>query len=103
MEGGPTITMHSSVIATSVLLFLTHIGTVFAQSGDKLAPPLPLSSSAFVDAKVVPMNSESVLSGQTVVIQPGRITAIGPFSSTPVPIGATAYSRARPIPDARAC
>ena len=45
------ITMHSFVITTFVLLFLTHIGTVFAQSGDKLAPPLPLSSSAFVDVK----------------------------------------------------
>ena len=43
--------MHSFVITTFVLLFLTHIGTVFAQSGDKLAPPLPLSSSAFVDVK----------------------------------------------------
>jgi len=32
----------------------------------------------------------AVLSGQTVVVQQGRITAIGPFSSTPVPAGATA-------------
>jgi hypothetical protein len=56
--------MHSSVITTSVLLFLTHVGTVLAQSGDKSAPPLPSTSSAFVDVKVVPMNSESVLSGR---------------------------------------
>jgi hypothetical protein len=82
--------MHSSAITTSALLFLTHIGIVFAQSGEELAPPLRLSSSAFVDVKVVPMNSASVLSGQTVVVQQGRITAIGPFSSTPVPAGATA-------------
>jgi hypothetical protein len=85
----PRVTMHSSVITNSVLLFLAHIGIVFAQSGDKLMSPPPLSPSAFVDVKVVPMNAESVLSGQTVVIQQGRITAIGPFSSTPVPSGAT--------------
>lgn len=40
---------------------------------------------AFVDVTVVPMDSERLIEGQTVVVLDGRITAIGPVDSTPVP------------------
>jgi imidazolonepropionase-like amidohydrolase len=46
-------------------------------------------SYAFVNVNVVPMDSEHVLAGQTVLVNDGRITAVGPAASTPVPAGAT--------------
>lgn len=44
---------------------------------------------AFVHANVVPMDSERVLADHTVVASEGRITAVGPSATTPVPKGAT--------------
>ncbi len=44
---------------------------------------------AFIDVNVLPMDSERVLRGQTVVVSNGVISAIGPTASTPVPAGAT--------------
>ena len=44
---------------------------------------------AFVNANVIPMDSERVLSEHTVVVQNGRIVAVGPAASTTVPAGAT--------------
>jgi hypothetical protein len=78
--------MRSSVVLPYVFLLLAQTGPSFAHAQNKLAPPVS-SSIAFVDVNVVPMNSESVVPGQTVLIQQGRITAIGPASSTPVPAG----------------
>ena len=46
-------------------------------------PPL-----AFVHASVVPMDSERVLRDQTVVVENGRIAALGPSTSTRPPRGA---------------
>lgn len=43
---------------------------------------------AFVHAAVVPMDRERVLDDQTVVVDDGRITAIGPASDVKVPTGA---------------
>ena len=43
---------------------------------------------AFVNVNVVPMDRDRVLGGQTVVVQDGRITAVGPTASTQVPAGA---------------
>jgi hypothetical protein len=42
--------------------------------------------TAFVDVHVVPMDSERVLAGQTVLVGDGAITAIG--AALPVPDGA---------------
>lgn len=47
------------------------------------------SSYAFVDVDVIPMDSERVLEDQTVVVEAGRITALGPAASTPIPDAAT--------------
>ena len=44
---------------------------------------------AFTNVNVVPMTSETVLSDQTVVVQNGRITAVGPAARVTVPAGAT--------------
>jgi imidazolonepropionase-like amidohydrolase len=44
---------------------------------------------AFTNVNVVPMTSETVLADQTVVVQNGRITAVGPANRVTVPAGAT--------------
>jgi imidazolonepropionase-like amidohydrolase len=44
---------------------------------------------AFTNVNVVPMTSEIVLANQTVVVQNGRITAVGPANHVTVPSGAT--------------
>ncbi|HSL68830.1 MAG TPA: amidohydrolase family protein [Longimicrobiales bacterium] len=44
---------------------------------------------AFVDVSVVPMDAERVLEHQTVVVQNGKITALGPAAQVPVPANAT--------------
>jgi hypothetical protein len=81
--------MRSSAIISASFLFLIHIGIGRAQPEDNLPPASSSSSTAFVNVNVVPMNSDSVISGQTVVIQQRRITAIGPASTTPIPSAAT--------------
>ncbi len=43
---------------------------------------------AFVGVNVVPMDRERVLEGHTVIVQDGRITAVGPADRTQVPAGA---------------
>src|SRR5690606_23271876 len=54
-----------------------------------VATPLAAQSTVFVDVNVIPMDSERVVTNQSVVVEDGRITAIGPAASTPVPAGAT--------------
>lgn len=44
---------------------------------------------AFTDVTVIPMDRERTLPGQTVVVQNGVITAVGPASEVTVPAGAT--------------
>jgi imidazolonepropionase-like amidohydrolase len=44
---------------------------------------------AFVDVSVIPMDSERILTEQTVLVQNGRITAIGPVGQVRVPAGTT--------------
>ena len=45
-------------------------------------------ATAFVDVSVIPMDSERVLAGQTVVVRGDRIMAVGPSGSVEVPAGA---------------
>jgi len=49
----------------------------------------PRGTYAFMEVNVLPMDSERVLRGQTVVVADGRIAALGPSASTRVPDGAT--------------
>jgi imidazolonepropionase-like amidohydrolase len=44
---------------------------------------------AFVDVSVLPMDRERIVEHQTVVVQGGKITALGPVASTTVPGNAT--------------
>ena len=46
-------------------------------------------STAFVDVNVIPLDRERVLEHQTVVVDGGRIVALGPSQRTPVPAGVT--------------
>jgi len=46
-------------------------------------------SIAFTNVNVIPMDKERVLQDQTVIVREGRISEIGPASSTKVPAGAT--------------
>jgi imidazolonepropionase-like amidohydrolase len=49
---------------------------------------LPARVIAFLNVNVVPMDTERVLVNQTVVVEDGRITALGPVSQVTVPAGA---------------
>ena len=48
----------------------------------------PAGAVAFVDVTVVPMDRERVVEHQTVVVDRGRVVALGPAASTRVPAGA---------------
>jgi hypothetical protein len=45
--------------------------------------------TAFVDVNVIPMDREQVLERHTVIVEDGRITAVGPSDGMEVPAGAT--------------
>ncbi len=53
-----------------------------------LSAPLAGAATAIVNVHVVPMTSDTVLLNQTVVVENGRITAVGPVDSVRVPEGA---------------
>jgi imidazolonepropionase-like amidohydrolase len=51
-------------------------------------PGAPAGVTAFVNVNVVPMDSERLLANQTVVVEGGRVTALGPSTRVPTPAGA---------------
>ncbi len=53
-----------------------------------LSAPLAGAATGIVNVHVVPMTSDTVLLNQTVVVENGRITAVGPVDSVRVPEGA---------------
>ncbi len=53
------------------------------------AQTVPSDATAFVDVTILPMDRPGAVSGQTVIVDDDRITAVGPSASTPVPAGAT--------------
>jgi amidohydrolase family protein len=84
--------MYPGLVALFLLLFTatTPITTAPAH------PLLPLNTTgcrqesvAFVDVDVATMAEAGTLRGQTVIVQDGRIKAIGDSRSTPLPAGAT--------------
>ena len=54
---------------------------------DEPAPAIQPEYVAFVDVNVIPMDSEVVLSGQTVLVHGDRIEAVGPVDQIAVPDG----------------
>lgn len=67
--------------------------TALASALSLLAAPPAVAQSAgtyaITDVTVVPMDREGHLPGQTVIVQGGRIAAMGPAANTVVPDGAT--------------
>src|SRR6266446_10967524 len=57
---------------------------------------------AFVNVNAIPMDSERMESGQTVIVRSDRIAAIGASTEVPVPRGATVRPVSRAWPDGRA-
>lgn len=51
-------------------------------------PDTPARPTAFVDVNVIPMDTERVLAHQTVVVQDGRVAALGPVAEVVVPADA---------------
>ena len=72
------------VLCLSVFLLSSALSFAVATDVAKTYP----RPCAFVHANVVPMNEERLLSDQTVVVQNGTITRIGPSKTTVVPRGA---------------
>ena len=67
---------------------LVWTGCTQAQPGPPASQAESSGAVAFVGVNVVPMDEERVVEGRTVIVQDGRITAIGPTASTQVPAGA---------------
>ena len=63
-----------------LLLFVGAVAAAFAQA--------PTTRVAFVNVTVLPMDSDRVMPGQTVLIEGDRITAVGPTDTITVPEGA---------------
>ena len=76
----------------AVLLLLLGCGVPADSSGTQTPPaqgqPKADQVVAFVNVNVVPMDSERVLTGQTVVVRGERIAEVGPASKVKVPNGA---------------
>jgi len=78
--------LRSSPGAAVAAAALCLIGMTVSPKGAR--PPSPNGATAFVHANVVPMDADRVLRDQTVVVEAGRIRAIGPSASTAAPPGA---------------
>ena len=77
----------------SVLATLVVFNACAANSPQTQAPPSLQQAQpgtyAFTNVTVIPMDRERTLPDQNVIVQNGRIAAIGPSASTPVPANAT--------------
>lgn len=73
--------MNRTTLVPKVVLLATVFFCPFVvgEPGSKRRP------AAFVSVNVVPMDSERIIADQTVLIQNGRIRAIGPADTIPIP------------------
>ncbi len=62
---------------------------VFGNLSNLIAPQQSSGTIAFTNVNVVPMDSDRVLRGQTVIVQGDRIREMGPTSRISIPSGAT--------------
>ena len=69
-------------LALTLLACAALAGAASAQAPER-------GSFAFTNVNVIPMDSERVIEDQTVVVEDGRITALGPAAATSVPSGST--------------
>ncbi len=65
------------------------VGQAPQRSGLAPVPGAPAGVTAFVNVAIVPMDTERVLAGHTVLVEGGRITALGPAGEIDVPAKAT--------------
>jgi imidazolonepropionase-like amidohydrolase len=71
------------------LIWVTALSLLLACVGaPRPRPPLEEGAFVFVDVNVVPMDSERIMIGQTVVVRGGTIVAIGASSKVAVPVDA---------------
>jgi hypothetical protein len=96
LETIPVIKKHptdiSTALALSVLLVLSGCaddkGTSGSQQTESLDARPDAQAIVFASVNVVPMDSERIMRVQTVIVQDGRITGVGPADETPIPNGA---------------
>src|SRR5690606_34057856 len=75
--------------ALALAALCTIAPPIAAQTADPLTVVPDRGIVAFTDITVIPMDRERTLPTQTVVVENGRITAMGPTATTRVPSGAT--------------
>jgi imidazolonepropionase-like amidohydrolase len=80
----------SGVSVVSPAAAFSGIAPAAVQVQAPAGPATPAGVIAFVDVAIVPMDGERVLPNQTVLVEGGRITALGPSSQVKVPAGAAA-------------
>lgn len=79
-----------SLAATSLSLVVVSFGcSEPPEPSGSVTPEINTDVIAFVNVNVVPMTTEHVLEGHTVLVQEGRISGVGPAAETVVPTGAT--------------
>jgi imidazolonepropionase-like amidohydrolase len=76
----PTLAFALVALSPAATTLVTHHPSRLTQ---------PAATVAITNVSVIPMDRERVLTNQTVVVQGGRITTVGPASSAAVPPGAT--------------
>jgi imidazolonepropionase-like amidohydrolase len=74
-------------LPTFTCLVALTLSPVASAAASTIAPGRD-STIAFTQVSVIPMDSDRVLGGQTVIVTDGRIVAIGPSSTVSVPRGA---------------
>ncbi len=88
MKTGPAVALGAILVSGSMLAgsrapvapgLTPHVAT-------EQSAPAPV---AFTNVTVVPMDSNRVLRGQTVLVEQGRIRSVGPVADVDVPAGAT--------------
>jgi imidazolonepropionase-like amidohydrolase len=79
----------AGLVVLGSLSTFTAIIHAQAPAARPAVPGAPAGMTAFVDVAVIPMDTERVLPNQTVLVEGGRVTALGPAKQVKVPAGAT--------------
>jgi hypothetical protein len=75
--------MKLKALLTTILALSLTCPSVLAQTPRR--QPVPAGVVAFVNANVVPMDPEGVLTNQTVVVRGDRVAEVGPAAKVKVP------------------
>lgn len=80
--------MAASPTPSSLPLLLTAVGLAACAGAPGDASDVSSEAVAFVDVNVIPMDRERVIEGRTVLVENGRITAVGTAGEVDVPAAA---------------